>query len=73
MSPVEASSNVASPGEVKKIKFVKEQDMDFVFSEDLKFETELMVKKYLVQYKFKPVDRINKEKFLGLFKNLGIT
>lgn len=52
---------------------MKAQDMEFVFGKDLNFDTELMIRKYLIQYNFKPEDRVNKEMFLELFQNLGIT
>ena len=31
--------------------------MEFVFSKDLNFDTELMMRKYLLMYNFKPEDR----------------
>ena len=52
---------------------MKAQDMEFVFSKDLNFDTELMLRKYLLMYNFKPEDRINKPMFLDLVKHLGIT
>ena len=51
---------------------MKAQDMEFVFSKDLNFDTELMMRKYLLMYNFKPEDRINKDMFLNLVRHLGI-